>query len=309
MTLLSLHRLIGLVLCVAALNAPAAPLPGVEKNIFYGTAAGTALGFDVYTPAQQNGAAIVFIPGSGWMSAPESSAPPLSDSSQVATYVPPLTQAGYTVFVVNYRGMPSSKYPAAVIDTQRAVRFIRHNAARFGIDPARLGGAGGSSGAHLVGLLGTLDGAGDPADPDPVNRQSAKLQAVVARAMPADFLQNGDGKGLGAITNFMGVTTRQLMRKDSNEQKAAQLASPINHVTPASAPFLLMHGDVDDVVPIAQSEHMEAALKKAGVPVKLLRVEGAGHHPNFKGATSMPDYKGEMVKWFDLYLRKGGADK
>jgi hypothetical protein len=54
---------------------------------------------------------------------------------------------------------------------------------------------------------------------------------------------------------------------------------------------------------------MEAALDKAGVPVRFLRVAGAEHHPTFKGATNPPDYKGEMVRWLDLYLRKSGAGK
>ena len=79
---------------------------------------------------------------------------------------------------------------------------------------------------------------------------------------------------------------------------------PINYVSASSAPFLLIHGDVDRTVPFHQSELMEAALKKAGVPVKLVRIPGGDHGPTFPGATNPPDYKGEMVKWFDLYLRE-----
>jgi acetyl esterase/lipase len=304
MKLSSFQRLLTFLLWLLSAPLLAAPQAGVEKNIVYGMQSGAALLLDVYTPAQQNGAGVVFIPGSGWYSPPRYDAAPLTASSQVDVYVPPLTRAGYTVFVINYRSTPGFRYPAAVLDSQRAVRFIRHNAARFGIDPARLGGAGGSSGAHLVSLLGTLDGAGDPSDPDAVNRESAKIQAVVARAVPADFLNNGRGMALPAIANFMGVSVSQLMQEGSREQAAARAASPINHVTSTSAPFLLMHGDADKVVPIEQSERMEAALRTAGVPVKLLRIKGGEHHPTFKGAIDPPDYKGEMVKWFDLYLRK-----
>lgn len=302
MKFLSIARIVALVLAIVIPPAMAAPAADVETNVVYGMVSGTALLLDVYKPVQSNKVGIVFIPGSGWSSPPGYDAAPLTASSQVHVYVPPLTSAGYTVFVINYRGTPAFRYPAAVLDSQRAVRFIRHHAARFGIDPARIGGAGGSSGAHLVALLGTLDGAGDTSDPDVVNRESAKLQAVVARAVPADFLQNGHGAATGAIANFMGVSVRQLMSKET--QPPAQAASPINHVTSTSAPFLLMHGDADEVVPIEQSERMEDALRRAGVPVKLLRIAGGTHHPTFKGATNPPDYLGEMVKWFDLYLRR-----
>ncbi|MCH7475257.1 MAG: alpha/beta hydrolase, partial [Gemmatimonadetes bacterium] len=71
-----------------------------------------------------------------------------------------LLDAGYTVFTINHRAAPRFRYPAAVEDAQRAVRFIRHNAQRYGVDPDRIGGYGGSSGAHLVSLLGTMDGDG-----------------------------------------------------------------------------------------------------------------------------------------------------
>jgi acetyl esterase/lipase len=305
---LAFPRVVALVLSIIVVQSVAAPLPGVESNVVYGMHSGAALLLDVHKPAQPNGFGVVFIPGSGWYSPPGYDAAPLTAASQNGAYVPALTQAGYTVFVINYRSTPAFRYPAAVLDSQRAVRFIRHNAARFGIDPARIGGVGGSSGAHLVSLLGTLDGAGNPADPDEVNRESARLQAVVARAVPADFLGNGRGVGVQAISNFLGATVSQL-QDDSKIQAAAREASPISHVTPGSAPFLLMHGDADKVVPIEQSERMEAALDKAGVPVRFLRVAGAEHHPTFKGATNPPDYEGEMVRWLDLYLRKSGAGK
>src|SRR5215467_6622828 len=129
----------------------------VDRNVVYGMYSGTALLLDIHYPARPNGFGIVFIPGSGWNAPLGYSATPLKESPQVEMYVPPLTEAGYTVFVINHRATPTFRYPAAVEDAQRAVRFIRHNAAKYGIDPARIGGAGGSSGAHLVSMLGTMD--------------------------------------------------------------------------------------------------------------------------------------------------------
>jgi dipeptidyl aminopeptidase/acylaminoacyl peptidase len=127
---------------------------------------------------------------------------------------------------------------------------------------------------------------------------------IVARAAPLDLLQMKPSIGGDAVALFLGSRVTETTPKTAVEYRTAWLASPINYVSASSAPFLLIHGDVDRTVPFHQSELMEAALKKAGVPVKLVRVPGGDHGPTFPGATNPPDYKGEMVKWFDLYLRK-----
>ena len=74
---------------------------------------------------------------------------------------------------------------ALLMDVQRAGRFVRHHARHFGIEAGRVGACEGSSGGHLASLLGTLASTGDPHDPDPVKRESARVQCVMARAQPA----------------------------------------------------------------------------------------------------------------------------
>src|SRR5262249_40389037 len=145
----------GLLLCACDV---ASAQGRVDRNVVYGMYSGTALLLDVHYPAKPNGFGIIFIPRSRWADPLGYAAPPLQESEQVAMYVPSLTEAGYTVFAVTHRATPTFRYPAQVEDAERAVRFIRANAAKYGIDPARLGGAGGSSGAHLVSLLGTMSG-------------------------------------------------------------------------------------------------------------------------------------------------------
>ena len=279
----------------------------VEKNVIYGMYSGTALLLDVHYPATANGFGIVFIPGSGWNAPLNYAATPLKESPQVGMYVPSLLQAGYTVFAVTHRATPTFRYPAQLEDLQRAVRFIRHNAARFGIDAARIGGAGGSSGAHLISLLATMDGAGDSSDPDPVNRESAKIQCAFARAAPIDMLQMGPGLGAPLVALLLGARIDDTIEKGSPEYKTAWAASPVNYVSADDPPMLLVHGDADRTVPYHQSEIMEAALKKVNVPVRLIRIEGADHGPEFPGAKNPPDYKAEMVKWFDTHLRSGAS--
>lgn len=270
----------------------------VEPNVIYGMYSGAALLLDVYKPAQPKGYGIVFISGSGWTTPLAYSAEPLKSNSQSRLYAKALASAGYTVFAISHRSLPRFRYPAPVEDAQRAVRFVRHNAARFGIDAGRIGAAGGSSGGHLVSMLGTLDGTGKADDPDPVERESAKVQCVVARAAPIDFLTGNNGAFL------LGMAKPTAKERDSEEYRIYKEASPVTYITPDDPPFLLMHGDKDESVSFAQSEEMEAKLKAAGVTVKLIRIEGAGHGPTFPGAIHPPDYLGEMVRWFDAYLMK-----
>ena len=89
-------------------------------------------------------------------------------------------------------------------------------------------------------------------------------------------------------------------REDSVEYQRFVEASPVTHVTSDDPPFLLIHGDADETVPIKNAELMKAALEQADVPADLLRIPGAGHGPTFPGATNPPDYIGAMVEWFEV---------
>jgi acetyl esterase/lipase len=294
-------------LCLVATVSTGFAQPRVEKNVVYGMYSGSALLLDVHYPAKPNGVGVVFIPGSGWNAPLGYAATPLKESPQVDMYVPSLVQAGYTVFALTHRATPTFRYPAQLEDVQRAVRFIRQNAAKYAVDAGRIGGMGGSSGAHLVSMLATMDGAGDSADPDPVNRQSAKLQCAVARAAPIDLTQMSPSLGAPLVALLLGASVTEATPKTAVEYKTALAASPITYVSADDPPMLLIHGDADRTVPFHQSELMEAALKKVNVPVKLIRIEGADHGPDFPGAKNPPDYKSEMVKWFDRYLLKRGS--
>lgn len=270
----------------------------LESNVVYGMYSGLALLMDVHRPQTPNGYGIIFINGSGWHLPLAYDALSLKEYPTTAQYVPPLTEAGYTVFAVNHRASPRFRYPAAVEDVQRAVRFIRHNAQGYGIQAERLGAMGGSSGAYLVSLLGVLGGEGDAQDTDPINRESARVQCVVARATPADMRQMTHDR---FAMSFMGMLPRE--PDTTVEMQTYREGSAICHVSKESPPFLLMHGDADTTVPFEQSVAMEAALREAGATVRLLRIAGGGHGGDFPGAADPPDYLGEMVAWFDTYLR------
>jgi acetyl esterase/lipase len=302
-----------ILLAAVTLAAPGFAQARVEKNVVFGMYSGLALLMDVYRPAQPNGFAIVAIQGSGWYSPMRYDARPLKDTEEVTRQATALSGAGYTVFVINHRQTPRFRYPAHLEDAQRAVRYVRAHAADYGIAADRIGAWGSSSGGHLAELLGTLDGAGDQSDTDPINKLSAKVQTVVAYFAPADLTK---AAGPGAITVLMGFAYQDPNvgppgpRPDYIENRLYREASPITHVTADDAPMLLLHGDQDTVVRIEQSEQMESALKKAGVAVTFIRVPGGNHGPNFRlkpGDPRLPDHTREATRWFDVHLRRGAA--
>lgn len=303
-----MRRTLLAVVLVLLVAVPATAQSHVEKNVAYGMYSGLALLMDVHHPEKPNGYGLVLIPGSGWHTSQAYDARPIKDGgSALFVSVPPLLNAGYTLFVINHRSAPRFRYPAAVEDAQRAVRFVRFHATEYGINAERVGAVGYSSGAHLAALLGLLDGAGTATDPDPVNRVSARVQSVVASATPTDLTRFNTGSGVANVVSFMGQlrSAGGTSPQESVEFKAYRAASPISYVSRGSAPLLLMHGDADQTVPFRQAELMLDAAKEAGAEVKLIRLPGGGHafarelarHPEW------PDILGETVRWLDQYLK------
>jgi acetyl esterase/lipase len=276
----------------------------VENNVIFGMHSGLALLMDVHRPAKSNGYGIVVIPGSGWHSGLGYDAVPLKQSKEFVTHIQRLVDSGYTAFVITHRAAPRFRYPAAVEDAQRAVRFVRYSAEKYGIRADRIGALGGSSGGHLVSMLGTTDAKGDSNDSDAVQHESSKVQCVVALYPPIDMTKMDTPRGSVAVTSFMGMPPPRDTSKGGGDGRPYREASPVSHVTADDPPFLLIHGDGDKTVPYNQSEIMEAALKKAGVAVKLIRVPGGGHGSSFPGATEKADWPAAALEWFNQYLRK-----
>lgn len=266
----------------------------VEKNVVVGMYSGLALVMDVHFPGNPNGYGIVKIAGSAWIRPLAYNAPLLSQ--QTRKFTNPLVEHGYTVFSLNHRAIPRFHFPAQLHDVERAVRFIRFHADTFKIDPDRIGAVGHSSGGHLVSLLGVLDGDGNPDDPDPVNRTSSKVQAVVAGATPVNL-------ALPTRDPYQALLVGGVSLKAEPHTQESDLfwaASPINFVSSDDPPFLMLHGDEDSVVPFEQSELMRDALKTAGVENHLFVIPGGNH--GLQGGKDPVDYNSAMINWFDQHL-------
>ena len=290
-------------LTAVSMPAFAAPTPAtatVERNVVYGMVSGAALLLDIHRPAKPNGFGIVFIAGSGFQAEPAYGARPIKET-QIDLWGPPLTDAGYTVFAINHRGAPRFHYPAAIDDVQRAIRFVRANAAAYRIDGARLGGLGGSSGGTLIALAAVRAAPGTPGDPDAVNREPATLQAIVLRAAVADLRALPTSAGANLVVSYMEAPPGDAAKS------AYEAASPVTQVGRGAPPTLLIHGDADDLVPFSQSLAMEAALREAGAPTRLVTIPGGKHGADFGVSgprpRDWPNYYGETVRWFDQQLR------
>jgi acetyl esterase/lipase len=226
---------------------------------------------------------IVWIHGGGWQGGSKDRPPVLY-----------LVNKGYALASVNYRLSQHATFPAQIEDCKAAIRWLRANAKKYDLDPKHVGAAGASAGGHLVALLGTtanvkeLDVGGNKG-------QSSGVQAVVDLFGPTDFQHlgpNADRAG-GAIPKLLGG------KASENKEKAKQ-ASPVAHVSKDAAPFLILHGDMDKTVALKQSQLLTDALKKAGVEVRLITLEGAGHGgPAF----GQPEQRQAIEEFFAKHLK------
>jgi len=245
----------------------------VESNMVYGMFNGLALLMDVYHPTKKNGQAVLYINGCGWHSTPDYNSISIKDYADTESLLRPLVERGFTVFSINHRTAPRFRYPAAIEDARRAARFIRHHRNRFGVTSTNLAGMGGSSGGHLVLTLALRPVAGSAEAEDPVEKEAASLQTVVAWAAPSVLVDHDNPRyTTEIISSFIGEP-----RTMGNGGATHKEASPITYVDPSDPPVLLIHGTDDEMVPVFHSRKLRQALINAGVQVEYWEIEGATH--------------------------------
>ena len=263
---------------------------------------------DVFTPEKDaNGLGVILVVSGGWFSAHEAISLP---------FVEPLVERGYTVFAVVHGSQPKFTIPEILQDMHRAVRFIRHHAEKYKIDPDRIGIYGGSAGGHLSLMQGTAGDPGNPAAKDPVERESSRVQAVACFFPPTDFLNYGkpgeDALGRGILAGFKApfdfhelddkTKTFERITDEAKIREIGRQISPITHAGDDDPPTLIIHGDADKLVPIQQAELIVAKLKEAGVEAKLVVKPGAGH-----GWADIAKDVTLFADWFDEHLKASGG--
>ena len=268
--------------------------PAHIKDVVYRHKEGVALTMDVFKPANPNGIGVLWMVSGGWFS---------NHDGINAGLAKIFTDRGQTVFEVVHGSQPRFFLPEIVQDIHRAVRFVRTYAREYGVDPDRLGIAGGSAGGHLSLMIGSYGGPGDPKAKDPVDRASSAVQAVACFYPPTDFLNYGKDGVVSlddpTLAGFRHVFAVPLLETQEAKIRALRPLSPIYGISKSTPPTLIIHGEDDKLVPIQQSERYVAKLKEQGVDAKLERRPGKGHGwPNAEPDVAL------LADWFNSHLGK-----
>ncbi len=211
---------------------------------------------------------------------------------------------GYAVASINYRLSQHATFPAQIVDAKSAVRWLRANAERYRLDPARIAAWGESAGGHLAAMLGTSAGVAE-FDQGEHRDVSSAVQAVVDHFGPTDFLQMDAHRLPGGMAHDAPDSPESQLVGGPIQQHPDRVAraNPIAYVNGNEPPFLIVHGDRDPLVPYHQSELLRAALEKAGAPVTFHTVPGGGH-----GGFTDPKV-GELTKAFLAAHLKSSLDR
>lgn len=285
----------------------------VLKDLEYGTyllegSQGRLL-LDLYLPkvaSTQPLPVLIFIHGGGWVERSKEDCP----GELVA-------RRGFALACINYRYSYQAIFPAQIHDVKAAVRWLRKNATRYNLDPNRFGAWGDSAGGHLSALLGTS--AGVPSLEGATGNEpiSSKIQAVSNWYGPTDLtkfprafaefptpevLEKNQGQPWLKLTE---VVYRLLGGPVSQRRELAALANPIAHIDDRDPPFLIVHGELDDVVPISQSDLLVKALQEKGVKVEYVRDRNLKH--SYRGQNGEPFDPNLMeitLNFFERHLKQ-----
>jgi acetyl esterase/lipase len=251
----------------------------IERGVVIGEGGGRELRADVYTPpaGSANGAGVLLIHGGGWVQ---------GDRSQLRGYGILLGRVGYTSVACEYRLAPGSRWPAQIHDVKAALRWMRANAATFGIDPGKIAVSGNSAGGHLAMML-----AG--------TQQMAEFEGDGGNA--------GAGTGVAACIAYYGPAllfapgallsdaVRALLGRDATEEHA-RAASPLTYAE-AMPPTLLITGNKDELVPEEAAIRMYRAIADAGGKAELHVYEGAPH-----AFDALPSFGRQTAEIMRLFL-------
>jgi acetyl esterase/lipase len=277
------RRLLAPATVSAASHAHLAPADAgtMLENIAYEQVAGRHETLNLYlprgTPPAGGWPVLMAIHGGGWRR--------FSKNEYGPKVAGMFVSKGIAVVAMNYtlsaRGAPS--WPANFEDVRNAVRWARASAGQFGLDPNQFAAIGESAGGQLAALLGTnpdgpITSGGDAALGDAYGAVSARVDAVIDFYGPTDLATLEEQSiAAPAVVQFLGGTPAEIPQAYAD-------ASPVDHVTPASAPMLILQGTADNLIPPDQPSALAGALTSAGVVNRQISVAGAPHGFEFQAS-------------------------
>lgn len=251
---------------LVSLSAALVPIQAFTEpkmDVVYSKVDGRELKMDIYPAAGGGttaGPAVIMIHGGAWVAGRKEDMTPLAKA---------FAEKGLTVANVQYRlGNQTTKWPAMLDDVQTAVRFLRANAAKYNIDPKRIGSTGASAGGHLAMFLGVSETRDTKATEFP--GVSSKVTAVFNFFGPCDMSQPFPPMLDGVYKLLLGKDKR-----DAGEE--IRSASPINFVDKTSAPMFIYQGMDDPLVKPEQAKIAEAKYREFGGVCEVRYLKGVAH--------------------------------
>ncbi len=272
-------------------DAPATLEIVVENDLEFGKGGEEPLKLNLCRPA--NGGphpGVICIHGGGWRGGSKASLQALTTR---------LAKEGFVAITVQYRFAPKHPFPAQVEDVKCAVRWLRANADKLGLNPEKIGAIGFSAGGHLSLMLGATDAKdgleGDGGHPN----HDSKVQAVVNFFGPADLRLKYPDIVHGLLRDFVGGEIQE-------KQDVIRLASPVSYLDGKDAPILTFHGTADPIVPYEQATVLDQACKEAKLPHRLETLEQAGHG---WGGEQLLETLEKSIEFFNQQLKGAPAQK
>ena len=203
--------------------------------------------------------AILDIHGGGWKDRQVEADKPMMER---------LAARGFVTALVSYRLSGEAKYPAALHDGKAAVRYLRANAGKYKIDPARIGVMGGSAGGHLSGLLAMTSGKPEFEGDGPCKEQSSAVKACIVMAATQDLVSANAAKTNESAMAFFGASCAE-------KPEIFKEASPMTHVRAGVPPTLFIEGE-KDTLKIGRAE-MQDKLRALGIETAVHTLKDAPH--------------------------------
>ncbi|MEW4368890.1 alpha/beta hydrolase [Paenibacillus kandeliae] len=235
---------------------------------------------------------IVWIVGGSWLDA---------DHYKHVPVMSELARQGYVIACIQYRTVNRAPFPAQLEDVKTAIRFLKAHADEYGIDAEHVGVWGHSAGAHLASLAAVTGHQPEWDERGQWTGHSSKVTAVVDFCGPIDVQVDFDHEyALPVISLLVGGPMRE---KVAN----AALSNPVTHIRTAAEqgivlpPFLIMHGDADEMVPLRQSQLLYDALHEAGSRVDMYVLEGVKHSSS--GLMTRMDVLEAVSRFFARHLK------
>ena len=285
-------------------------VPYTQQEVIYGRKDGTALTMVVLKPEKINGKAIIslvsggFISNYNWISLTYS----YPQQPNYLKWAFPYLNEGYTVFLTIHSSAPRYAIPNMLNNIQRAIQYVRYNAATYHIDADHISITGHSSGGHLALLAGLSNDIKDPQSKDSISRMSSKVQAIIALCAPANFLKADAGTstqktGLGGPFNYTKLDTATHVYvpiENSAERRTIDsLISPFQIITKNSPHVYLIFGGKDKWVPFKSPQPFVEKYKSLGLECSVVVKEGEEH--GLKGL-SKDDFQ-NIFTWLDKIFK------